>query len=59
MPFLGALFGALVYLLFVAGLFILIPSQVQNVLQNQATHIANITTGGQTAINTPHTSEPG
>ena len=58
-PFLGALFGALVYLLFVAGLFILIPGQVQNVLQNQTTTVVNKSTGGPVTFTAQHTTGTG
>lgn len=59
-PFLGALFGALVYLLFVAGLFILIPGQVQNVLQNQmTTPVVNKTTGAAATITAGPTTGTG
>jgi hypothetical protein len=53
-PFLGALFGAILYLILVAGFFILAPTQAPDILNQTATSAPNATqTGSMNQTDTP------
>jgi hypothetical protein len=55
-PFLGALFGAIIYFIVVAGLFIIAPTQAVPILSNQTASAPNTTATG--AANPPNAAHP-
>jgi hypothetical protein len=55
-PFLGALFGAIIYFIVVAGLFIIAPTQAVPILSNQTASAPNTTATG--AANQPNAAHP-